>query len=216
MDWQTQYSLDIRGRSGCCGWDRGLVCRQPRRRSAEASERFRAKACPGLDPGPAPHLMRGWILVRMKTMRQNKNPEPRSDSIGTERALAQAPPGAVWRRCQDRIEPEGLVRTPTVRQLMRVADAKLFSLPKYTRPKYSRDRNLIERTPSPKICCARLTKRSAPRFLDRPHCVTAIFILTRFLHANRYPARIKCGAGPGSSPGQAFARKRSSDCANYF
>src|ERR1700722_9280138 len=34
-------------------------------------ERFRAK----------------WIPVRAKKTRQNKNPEPRSDSIGTEKAL---------------------------------------------------------------------------------------------------------------------------------
>src|SRR6202021_1034639 len=43
-------------------------------------ERFGAKACPGLDPG--------WIPVRVKKTRQNKNLEPRSDSIGTEKALA--------------------------------------------------------------------------------------------------------------------------------
>jgi len=43
-------------------------------------ERFRAKACPGLDPG--------WIPVRVKKTRQNKNLELRSDSIGTENALA--------------------------------------------------------------------------------------------------------------------------------
>src|SRR6202021_4332926 len=43
-------------------------------------ERFRAKACPGLDPG--------WIPVRVKKTRQNKYLEPRSDSIGTEKALA--------------------------------------------------------------------------------------------------------------------------------
>jgi hypothetical protein len=42
-------------------------------------ERFRAKACPGLDPG--------WIPVRVKKTRQNKNLEPRSDSIGTEKAI---------------------------------------------------------------------------------------------------------------------------------
>jgi dodecin len=43
-------------------------------------ERFRAKACPGLDPG--------WIPVRVKKTRQNKNLEPGSDSIGTGKALA--------------------------------------------------------------------------------------------------------------------------------
>jgi hypothetical protein len=43
-------------------------------------ERFQAKACPGLDPG--------WIPVRVKKTRQNKKLEPRSDSIGTEKALA--------------------------------------------------------------------------------------------------------------------------------
>src|SRR3989454_4974899 len=48
-----------------------------------ALERFQAKACPGLDPG--------WIPVRVK-MRQNKKIEPRSDSIGTEKALARLPP----------------------------------------------------------------------------------------------------------------------------
>jgi hypothetical protein len=42
-------------------------------------ERFRAKARPGLDPG--------WIPVRVKKARQNKNLESRSDSIGTEKAL---------------------------------------------------------------------------------------------------------------------------------
>src|SRR6266567_3869967 len=42
-------------------------------------ERFQAKACPGLDPG--------WIPVRVKKTRQNKKLEPRSDSIGTEKAL---------------------------------------------------------------------------------------------------------------------------------
>src|SRR6202020_261614 len=40
-------------------------------------ERFRAKACPGLVPG--------WIPVHVKKTRQNKNLEPRSDSIGTEK-----------------------------------------------------------------------------------------------------------------------------------
>src|ERR1700685_3556148 len=44
-------------------------------------ERFRAKACPGLDPG--------WIPVRVKKTRQNKNLEPRPDSIGTEKALGR-------------------------------------------------------------------------------------------------------------------------------
>jgi hypothetical protein len=38
-------------------------------------ECFPAKACPGLDPG--------WKPVRVKKTRQNKNLEPRSDSIGT-------------------------------------------------------------------------------------------------------------------------------------
>ncbi len=39
-------------------------------------------------------LIRGWIPVRVKKTRQNKNPEPRSDSIGTERALVQDGPVA--------------------------------------------------------------------------------------------------------------------------
>src|SRR5882724_5338374 len=46
-----------------------------------SSERFPAKACPGLDPG--------WTPVRVKKTRQIKNPELRSDSIGSERALGR-------------------------------------------------------------------------------------------------------------------------------
>src|SRR6266404_2129299 len=42
-------------------------------------ERFRAKACPGLDPG--------WTPVRVKKTRQNKRVEPGSDSIRTDKAL---------------------------------------------------------------------------------------------------------------------------------
>src|SRR5438128_11475053 len=42
--------------------------------------RFPAKARPGHDPG--------WRPVRVKKTRQIRNLEPRSDSIGTERALA--------------------------------------------------------------------------------------------------------------------------------
>jgi hypothetical protein len=42
-------------------------------------ERFQAKACPGLDPG--------WTPVRVKKTLQNKKTEPRSDAIGTEKAL---------------------------------------------------------------------------------------------------------------------------------
>jgi hypothetical protein len=44
-------------------------------------ERFPAKACPALDAG--------WIPVRVKKTRQNKEKEPRSDSTGTEKALAR-------------------------------------------------------------------------------------------------------------------------------
>jgi hypothetical protein len=43
-----------------------------------APARFPAKAGPGSDPGRAP--------VRVKNARPIKNPEPRSDSIGTEKA----------------------------------------------------------------------------------------------------------------------------------
>jgi hypothetical protein len=43
-----------------------------------APMRFPAKACPGLAPGRGP--------VRGKTTRPIKNPEPRSDAIGTEKA----------------------------------------------------------------------------------------------------------------------------------
>jgi hypothetical protein len=48
-----------------------------------ALERFRAKACPGLDPG--------WIPVRVKKTRQNNNLEPRSDFIGTKEAQGRNP-----------------------------------------------------------------------------------------------------------------------------
>jgi hypothetical protein len=34
-------------------------------------------------------LIRGWVPVRVKKTRQNKRLEPRSDSIGTEKALAR-------------------------------------------------------------------------------------------------------------------------------
>ncbi|MDE2601951.1 MAG: hypothetical protein KGL62_06220, partial [Bradyrhizobium sp.] len=34
-------------------------------------------------------LIRGWIRVRVKKTHQNKNPEPRSDSIRTETAPAE-------------------------------------------------------------------------------------------------------------------------------
>jgi hypothetical protein len=44
-------------------------------------ERFRAKACPALDAG--------WPPVRVKKTRQNKNLEPRFDSIETEKAPAR-------------------------------------------------------------------------------------------------------------------------------
>ena len=43
-----------------------------------APERFPVKAGPGLDPG--------WGPVRARKTRHIKNPEPRSDSIGTEKA----------------------------------------------------------------------------------------------------------------------------------
>ena len=32
-------------------------------------------------------LIRGWVSVRVKKTRQIKKPEPRSESIGTEKAL---------------------------------------------------------------------------------------------------------------------------------
>src|ERR1700690_2677618 len=56
--------------------------------------RFRAKACPGLDPG--------WIPVGAKTTRQNENPEPRSDSIGTEKApgSCRRNRGGCWRKSE--------------------------------------------------------------------------------------------------------------------
>jgi arsenate reductase len=44
-------------------------------RARQILERFRAKACPGLDPG--------WLPVRVKKTRQINNLEPRFDSIET-------------------------------------------------------------------------------------------------------------------------------------
>src|SRR6266446_5520339 len=38
-----------------------------------------------------PDLIRGWLPVRVKKTRQIKNLEPRSDSIGTEKALELCP-----------------------------------------------------------------------------------------------------------------------------
>src|ERR1700733_7356044 len=56
-------------------------------------ERFRAKACPGLDPG--------WIPVRVKKTHQNKRLEPGSDSIRTDKALAPHDrSGAAEQPCQ--------------------------------------------------------------------------------------------------------------------
>src|SRR5215204_4615110 len=55
---------------------------KPRSLSFNPLERFQAKACPALDAG--------WIPVRVKKTRQNKKVEPRSDSIGTEKALLLA------------------------------------------------------------------------------------------------------------------------------
>jgi hypothetical protein len=49
-----------------------------RKPSNGAPMRFPAKASPGLDPG--------WGPVRVKETRQIKNPEPRSDFIGTGKA----------------------------------------------------------------------------------------------------------------------------------
>ena len=49
-----------------------------RKPSNGAPARFPAKACPGLDPG--------WGPVRARKTRPIKNPEPRSDSTGTEKA----------------------------------------------------------------------------------------------------------------------------------
>jgi hypothetical protein len=46
-----------------------MNCDPATARDALFSERFRAKACPGLDPG--------WMPVRVKKTRQNKKMEPR-------------------------------------------------------------------------------------------------------------------------------------------
>src|ERR1700722_760948 len=63
VDWKSSTAPVIFRRSNfpkpstkCCG----ISLAEPTR----ASERFRAKACPGLDPG--------WTPVRMKKTRQNK------------------------------------------------------------------------------------------------------------------------------------------------
>jgi transposase-like protein len=54
-------------------------------------KRFRVEGVEGLrDRSSAPHLERfpaKWKPVRVKKTRQNKRLEPRSDSIGTEKAL---------------------------------------------------------------------------------------------------------------------------------
>src|SRR3984885_13300715 len=78
----TWGSADVRSGSKAnlkAGNDRSPPFSQQRTLSGRRLERFRAKACPGLDPG--------WIPVRVKKTRQNKRLEPGSDSIRTDKAL---------------------------------------------------------------------------------------------------------------------------------
>src|ERR1700723_3203800 len=67
-------------RMGADGYPRGTVAQAP---------------APSRDTGPGEsnildleRFRAKWIPVRVKKTRQNKNLEPRSDSIGTEKALA--------------------------------------------------------------------------------------------------------------------------------
>jgi hypothetical protein len=55
-----------------------LDVRAVSRKPSNGALRFPAKACPGLAPG--------WAPVRARKKRHIKNPEPRSDAIGTEKA----------------------------------------------------------------------------------------------------------------------------------
>jgi hypothetical protein len=64
LDVDERLKLDVRAAS--------------RKPANGAPERFPVKAGPGLDPG--------WGPVRARKTRHIKNPEPRSDSIGTEKA----------------------------------------------------------------------------------------------------------------------------------
>jgi len=64
LDVDERLKLDVRAAS--------------RKPSNGAPMRFPAKACPGLAPG--------WGPVRARKPRHIKNPEPRSNSIGTEKA----------------------------------------------------------------------------------------------------------------------------------
>src|ERR1700722_14420901 len=96
VDWKSSTAPATFRRSSfpipstkCCG----TSLAEPTR----ASERFRAKTCPGLDPG--------WTPVRLKKTRQMKKQRLRSDSIGTEALHLEgvfligrvdgAPPGAM-------------------------------------------------------------------------------------------------------------------------
>ena len=64
LDVDERLKLDVRAAS--------------RKPSNGAPMRFPAKACPGLAPG--------WGPVRARKARHIKNPEPRSNAIGTEKA----------------------------------------------------------------------------------------------------------------------------------
>src|SRR3984885_10976093 len=64
-------------------------------------------------------------------------------------------------------------------------------------------RNLSVRDYDPRGCLAASTQAACQSCGDR-----GLLYLTRFLHANRCPPRVTCGAGPASRAGQAFAAKR--------
>jgi hypothetical protein len=52
------------------------------------------------------HFRAKWVPVRVKKTRQNKKIEPRSDSIGTERALLDPLDAAGWRQSDRAVGPK--------------------------------------------------------------------------------------------------------------
>jgi len=99
-------------------------------REKRARERFPAKACPALDAG--------WTPVRVKKTRQIKNLEPRSDSIGTEKALVPAAtvavPAAKIQSTQFEPSPVPDARFLNIRSISRITT----STPANTRHGYCR------------------------------------------------------------------------------
>src|ERR1700723_3377363 len=85
---RRQNSWHATSTTGSKGWQKSRRHANPAisdRTVNQLLERFRAKACPGLDPGLIP--------VRVRKTRQNNNLGPRSDSIGTEKAPGAAGAG---------------------------------------------------------------------------------------------------------------------------